>query len=185
MPIAVRLRRPQGKRPSGLRGAFAVTAGLGADELAKKFESEHDDYSAIMVKALADRLAEALAEKTHAMARQEWGYESAVPSNEDLIAENFRGIRPAFGYPACPDHRPKVRLFDLLQAGGIGMALTESCAMTPAASVSGLYFAHPGARYFSVNRIGRDQLADYSVRLGTTLSESEKWLQSNLGYTPE
>jgi 5-methyltetrahydrofolate--homocysteine methyltransferase len=165
-------------------GAFSVTAGLGADELARKFESEHDDYSAIMVKALADRLAEALAEKTHAMVRQEWGYESAVPSNEDLIAENFRGIRPAFGYPACPDHRPKVRLFDLLRAGDIGMALTESCAMTPAASVSGLYFAHPSARYFSVNRIGRDQLEDYSARLGTTLADSEKWLQSNLGYTP-
>jgi len=165
-------------------GAFAVTAGLGADELARKFELEHDDYSAIMVKALADRLAEALAEKLHGTVRREWGYELVEPSSEDLIAENFRGIRPAFGYPACPDHRPKVRLFDLLRAGEVGLALTESCAMTPAASVSGLYFAHPGARYFSVNRIGRDQLEDYSRRLGTTLAESEKWLQSNLGYSP-
>ena len=166
-------------------GAFAVTAGIGADELARKFEGEHDDYSAIMVKALADRLAEALAEKLHAEVRREWGYELEQPSNEDLIAENFRGTRPAFGYPACPDHRPKVRLFDLLQASEIGMALTESCAMTPAASVSGLYFGHPKASYFSVNRIGKDQLEDYSRRLGTSLEESEKWLQSNLGYSPE
>jgi 5-methyltetrahydrofolate--homocysteine methyltransferase len=166
-------------------GAFAVTAGLGAEELSRKFEQEHDDYSAIMVKALADRLAEALAEYLHGTVRREWGYETAEPSKEDLIAENFRGTRPAFGYPACPDHRPKLHLFDLLRATDIGMALTESCAMTPAASVSGLYFAHPKASYFSVVRIGKDQLEDYSRRFGCSLEESEKWLQSNLGYTPE
>jgi 5-methyltetrahydrofolate--homocysteine methyltransferase len=163
-------------------GAFAVTAGIGAEEIATEFEEQNDDYSAIMVKALADRLAEALAEYLHACVRKEWGYELDAPSNEDLIAEKFRGIRPAFGYPACPDHKPKRGLFELLRADDAGMALTESCAMTPAAAVSGLYFAHPQARYFNVGRIARDQLEDYSRRMGQTLEESEKWLQSNLGY---
>ncbi|HSC89457.1 MAG TPA: methionine synthase [Polyangiaceae bacterium] len=166
-------------------GAFAVTAGIGAEELAKRFEGEHDDYSAILVKALADRLAEAFAEYLHARARREWGYEAAEPSNEELIAEKFRGIRPAFGYPACPDHRPKQALFELLQARNVGMDLTESMAMTPAASVSGIYLAHPEARYFNVGRVGRDQLDDYSKRLGLELGESERWLASNLGYSPE
>jgi 5-methyltetrahydrofolate--homocysteine methyltransferase len=166
-------------------GAFAVTGGLGAEALAKKYEAESDDYSAIMVKALADRLAEALAEYLHARARKEWGYEAATPSNDALIAEDYRGIRPAFGYPACPDHRPKFALFDLLSADEAGMALTESCAMTPAASVSGLYFGHPQVKYFNVGRLGADQLADYAARMGSTVSESEKWLQSNLGYTAE
>jgi 5-methyltetrahydrofolate--homocysteine methyltransferase len=138
-----------------------------------------------MVKALADRLAEALAEYMHARARKEWGYEGATPKNEDLIAENYRGIRPAFGYPACPDHRPKRALFALLQAEQAGLALTESCAMTPAASVSGLYFGHPKAQYFNVSRLGKDQLEDYARRLGSPLRDSEKWLQSNLGYDPE
>lgn len=166
-------------------GAFAVTGGLGAEELVKKYEAENDDYSAIMVKALADRLAEALAEYMHALVRKEWGYETATPRNEDLIAENYRGIRPAFGYPACPDHRPKRVLFDLLQAQEAGLALTESCAMTPAAAVSGLYFGHPKAQYFNVSRLGKDQLEDYARRLGSSLRDSEKWLQSNLGYDPE
>jgi len=163
-------------------GAFAVTGGIGAEELAVHFEKDHDDYSAIMVKALADRLAEALAEYMHAQARKIFGYEKAPLSNEELIAENYRGIRPAFGYPACPDHTPKFDLFRILEAGEIGMALTESCAMTPAASVSGLYFAHPKASYFNVGRLGQDQLIDYSQRMGRSLEESEKWLQSQLGY---
>jgi len=163
-------------------GAFAVTGGLGAEELALKFEAEHDDYSAIMVKALADRLAEALAEYMHAEARRIFGYETATPDNEQLIAENYRGIRPAFGYPACPDHLPKKFLFELLRADEVGLALTESCAMTPAASVSGLYFAHPEARYFNVGRLGKDQLLDYSARMGQSVEVSEKWLQSQLGY---
>lgn len=163
-------------------GAFAVTGGLGAEELVKQYEADHDDYSAIMVKALADRLAEALAEYMHAKARIVFGYESEIASNEELIAENYRGIRPAFGYPACPDHSPKQDLFRLLGADEVGMALTESCAMTPAASVSGLYFAHPKARYFNVGRLGKDQLLDYSARMGRSLEESEKWLQSLLGY---
>src|SRR5690606_7271066 len=151
-------------------------------ELVKQYEADHDDYSAIMVKALADRLAEALAEYMHAKARIVFGYESEIASNEELIAENYRGIRPAFGYPACPDHSPKQDLFRLLGADEVGMALTESCAMTPAASVSGLYFAHPKARYFNVGRLGKDQLLDYSARMGRSLEESEKWLQSLLGY---
>jgi 5-methyltetrahydrofolate--homocysteine methyltransferase len=163
-------------------GCFAVTGGLGAEALAKKYEDDNDDYSAIMVKALADRLAEALAEYMHAQARRVFGYESEPLANEDLIAEKYRGIRPAFGYPACPDHSPKKALFDLLEASEIGMALTESCAMTPAAAVSGLYFAHPKSSYFNVGRLGQDQLLDYSKRMGRSLEESEKWLQSQLGY---
>ncbi len=166
-------------------GAFAVTGGLGAEELARKYEDDNDDYSAIMVKALADRLAEALAEYMHAKARREWGYETETPANEELIAENYRGIRPAFGYPACPDHRPKQALFDLLRADEAGLALTESFAMTPAAAVSGLYFGHPKAKYFNVSRIGPDQVADYAPRIGGTALDTEKWLQSNLGYDPE
>ncbi len=166
-------------------GAFAVTGGLGAEELARKYEDDNDDYSAIMVKALADRLAEALAEYMHARARREWGYETETPANEELIAENYRGIRPAFGYPACPDHRPKQALFDLLRADEAGLALTESFAMTPAAAVSGLYFGHPKAKYFNVSRIGPDQVADYAPRIGGTALDTEKWLQSNLGYDPE
>ena len=133
-------------------GAFAVTAGIGADELADRFASELDDYRSIMVKALADRLAEAFAEHLHEVARREW-YESGEPhANEDLIAENYRGIRPAFGYPACPDHSEKRTLFDLLDAESAGIELTESFAMIPGASVSGLYFGHPAARYFAVGR---------------------------------
>ncbi len=164
-------------------GAFAVTSGVEADDLAARFEKDHDDYKAIMVKALADRLAEAFAEYLHARARRDWGYgESEALSNEDLIAERYRGIRPAFGYPACPDHLPKRTLFPLLDAPSVGIELTETCAMMPAASVSGLYFAHPDARYFTVGRLGRDQIEDYAERMGLSAEEAEKWLASNLGY---
>ncbi|MAE94340.1 MAG: methionine synthase [Deltaproteobacteria bacterium] len=167
-------------------GAFAVTAGLGADALAKAFEEEGDDYHAIMAKALADRLAESFAEWLHREARLAWGFAGDERlDNEDLIAERYRGIRPAFGYPACPDHRPKRTLFDLLGAEALGLELTESCAMHPAASVSGLYFAHPGARYFSVGAIGRDQVEDYARRSDGNVADAERWLASNLAYDPE
>jgi len=164
-------------------GGFAVTAGIGADEIARAHEARHDDYSAIMVKALADRLAEAFAEMLHARVRREWGYEEAEElSNEDLIAERYRGIRPAFGYPACPDHLPKRRLFDLLRACEIGMSLSESLAMLPAASVSGIYLHHPEARYFAVGSVERDQVASYAERMDMPLAEVERWLAPNLGY---
>ena len=159
-------------------GAFAATAGVGADALAAEFERDHDDYRAIMVQALADRLAEAAAEYLHAEARRQWGYGAGEKlSHEDLLRERYRGIRPAFGYPACPDHSGKFALWDLLEPGAIGMGLTESAAMTPAASVSGLYLAHPGAHYFSVGRIGADQLEDYARRKGMTVPEAERWLR--------
>ena len=164
-------------------GAFAVTAGIGTDALAARYEQANDDYSAIIAKALADRLAEAGAEWLHQKARQAWGYGAAEAlSPSELIAEKYRGIRPALGYPACPDHVEKRRLFSLLDAESIGMALTESCAMTPAASVSGLYFQHPEARYFTVGKLGRDQMVDYARRRGVSLEEAERWLRSNLGY---
>ena len=166
-------------------GAFAVTAGLGADDLVRAFEADHDDYQAIMVKALADRLAEAFAEYLHARARRDWGYGAAETlSNDQLIDEAYRGIRPAFGYPACPDHTEKATLFALLDAGEVGMALTESFAMTPPASVSGIYLAHPDARYFMVGRIGQDQVQDYAARKGMAVEEVERWLAPNLGYVP-
>jgi 5-methyltetrahydrofolate--homocysteine methyltransferase len=169
---------------SGLRdhvGAFAVTAGLGTDELVHKFEAAGDDYNAIMTKALADRLAEALAEMLHQRVRREWGYgASETLSNDDLIAEKYRGIRPAFGYPACPDHTEKGKLFDLLGAPEAGLSLTESFAMSPAASVSGIYLAHPEARYFDVGRIGPDQIRDYAQRKGMSVAEVEKWLAPRL-----
>jgi 5-methyltetrahydrofolate--homocysteine methyltransferase len=162
-------------------GAFAV--GIhGADELAATFQAEHDDYRAIMVKALADRLAEAFAEYLHLRARREWYEPEERLSSEELIAERFRGIRPAFGYPACPDHTEKRKLFELLGAKAIGLELTESYAMTPAAAVSGIYLAHPLSRYFSVGRLGRDQVEDYAVRKGMTIEEVERWLSPNLGY---
>jgi 5-methyltetrahydrofolate--homocysteine methyltransferase len=163
-------------------GAFAVTAGLGADELAAHFAAEHDDYHAIMVKALADRLAEAFAEHLHEVARRAWYETGPRLAPEQLIADRFRGIRPAFGYPACPDHSEKQKLFDLLGAADAGLALTETYAMTPAASVSGIYLAHPEARYFSVGRLGRDQVEDYAARKGVATGEVERWLRSNLGY---
>jgi len=173
---------------SGLRdhvGAFAVTAGIGADELAKEYEADDDDYRAIIVKALADRLAEAFAEFLHAQARRAWYAPEERISNDEAIAERFRGIRPAFGYPACPDHTEKRTLFDLLGAREIGMDLTSGCSMTPVASVSGLYLAHPRARYFHLGRIGKDQVEDYARRKGQSLGETERWLAPNLAYEPE
>jgi len=163
-------------------GAFAVTAGLGVDELAGRFTADHDDYRAIMVKALADRLAEAFAEYLHELVRRSWYETGPRLSSEELIGEKYRGIRPAFGYPACPDHSEKHTLFDLLDARAIGMNLTESGAMTPTAAVSGLYFAHPRSRYFMVGKIGRDQVEDYARRKGMTAAEAERWLRPNLAY---
>ena len=165
-------------------GAFAVAI-HGAEQLAASYQQDQrDDYQAIMVKALADRLAEAFAEHIHLLARRDWYEPDADPAIEDLHAERFRGIRPAFGYPASPDHSLKRTLFGLLGAGQLGMALTESYAMTPAASVSGLLFAHPSSRYFTVGRIGRDQAADYARRCGISLAEAERWLRPNLAYDP-
>jgi 5-methyltetrahydrofolate--homocysteine methyltransferase len=176
-------------RETGLRdwiGAFAVTAGLGAEELVAEHEKRHDDYAAIMVKALADRLAEALAEWLHRKARADWGYGAGETlSLEELLREKYRGIRPAPGYPACPDHTEKGLLFDLL--GGedrVGIRLTETFAMRPAASVCGFFFAHPQARYFAIGRIGRDQVLDYHRRKGMDLRSVERWLAPSLAYDP-
>jgi 5-methyltetrahydrofolate--homocysteine methyltransferase len=165
-------------------GAFACTAGLGADALAARFEAENDDYSAITVKALADRLAEACAEWLHETVRREWYETGPKMTYEELVGERYRGIRPAFGYPACPDHSRKTALFELLDAPAIGMELTETWAMTPAASVSGLYLAHPAARYFNVGRLGKDQVEDYAGRCGVDRREAEAWLRPNLAYDP-
>ena len=168
-------------------GAFACTAGHGCDELAARFEREHDDYSAILVKALADRLAEAFAEWLHAKVRCAWGYgREEQLTSEQIIAEEYRGIRPAPGYPACPDHTEKWSIFRLLEAEeAAGMALTENCAMTPAASVSGLYFGHPESRYFAVDRITREQVKAYAARKGMPVAQVERWLAPNLGYDVE
>ena len=168
-------------------GFFAVTAGIGLDRLVRDFEAAHDDYNAIMAKALADRLAEAFAERLHQRVRQEfWGYAvDELLKNDDLIAEQYRGIRPAPGYPACPDHTEKGELFRVLDAPhNASITLTETFAMSPAASVSGYYFAHPEARYFGTGRIDRDQAADYARRKGMSLAEAEKWLAPVLGYEP-
>ena len=167
-------------------GGFAVTAGIGADEVAAKFKAEHDDYSAIMLKALADRLAEAFAEYAHKLARDAWGFgRDENLRMEDLMREKYRGIRPAAGYPACPDHAEKQTLFDLLDAEKkAGIKLTESFAMHPGASVSGLYFSHPEAKYFGVGKIGRDQIEDYAGRSGEPVAAVEKRLATNLGYEP-
>ncbi|HWG55856.1 MAG TPA: methionine synthase [Gaiellaceae bacterium] len=165
-------------------GAFAVAV-HGADAVAARFEAERDDYRAITAKALADRLAEAAAEWLHLEARRGWYEPAAAPSREDLLGERYRGIRPAFGYPACPDHSEKQRLFDLLDAGAVGLALTESYAMQPAAAVSGLLLAHPGSRYFAVGRVARDQVEDYAARKGAPVTEVERWLRPNLAYDPD
>jgi 5-methyltetrahydrofolate--homocysteine methyltransferase len=167
-------------------GAFAVTAGFGVEELCRKFEQDHDDYNSIMTKALADRLAEAFAELLHQRARKEWGYgQTEVLSPEDLIREKYRGIRPAAGYPACPDHTEKWVLWKLLDVErNTGIKLTESCAMWPGASVSGLYFAHPESKYFAVGKIGRDQVLDYQRRKALDLPTVERWLGPYLNYEP-
>ena len=168
-------------------GAFAVSAGRGIDAVASEAESEGDDFRSILVKALGDRLAEAFAEYLHARVRTElWGYAAGENLSErELVAEAYRGIRPAPGYPACPDHAQKRTIFDLLGADALEMELTESCAMLPASSVSGWYFAHPQARYFGVGRVGRDQVEDYAGRLKWSVEEAEEWLAPNLGYDPE
>ncbi len=167
-------------------GAFAVTSGHGLDELVKKFKADHDDYNAIMAEALADRLAEAFAEFLHKRVREEWGYGKAEQMTvEQLIEERYRGIRPAAGYPACPDHTEKEILWQLLDVEkNAGIRLTESFAMWPGSSVSGLYFAHPESKYFAVGKLGRDQLLDYHVRKGMTLPEAERWLGPYLNYDP-
>jgi 5-methyltetrahydrofolate--homocysteine methyltransferase len=162
-------------------GGFAVTAGIGAYELAREYEQAHDDYNAIITKALADRLAEAFAEYLHAQVRKDWGYgKDETLSVDELIGEAYRGIRPAFGYPACPDHSEKVTLFELLDAPAVGITLTESFAMMPPASVSGLYLSHPDAKYFNVGRLGRDQVLDYAARKVVSVEQAERWLGANL-----
>ncbi len=168
-------------------GGFAVTTGIGIEKQLKVFEADHDDYSGILLKALADRLAEAFAERLHERVRREfWAYaENETLENDALIREAYQGIRPAPGYPACPDHTAKRDLFTLLNAEkNAGIKLTDNFAMMPAASVSGYYFSHPDAKYFGVGRVGKDQVEDYAKRRGITLAEAERWLAPNLGYTP-
>jgi len=177
---------PKGSGVADYVGAFAVTAGIGIEKKLKEFENKHDDYSAIMLKALADRLAEAFTELLHKRVRQEfWGYgRDERLDHAALIAEKYRGIRPAPGYPACPDHTEKGPLFELLKAERIGMRLTESYAMYPAAAVSGFYFSHPESQYFAVGKVGRDQIEDYARRKGMPVAEAERWLTPNLAYEP-
>jgi 5-methyltetrahydrofolate--homocysteine methyltransferase len=174
-------------KETGLRdsiGAFAVTSGIGLKMLTDRFKAGHDDYSAIMAEAVADRLAEAFAECLHKRVREEWGYGRAENlSNEEMIHEKYRGIRPAAGYPACPDHTEKGTLWRLLDVEAkTGIKLTESFAMWPGSSVSGLYFAHPESRYFSLGKIDRDQVTDYAQRNGMSVAEVERWLGPNLNY---
>jgi 5-methyltetrahydrofolate--homocysteine methyltransferase len=178
---------PQASGLTDYIGAFAVTSGIGIEPLVERFERDHDDYGSIMTKALADRLAEGLAEVVHERARADWGYgQGESLTTEELIRERYRGIRPAPGYPACPDHTEKRRLFDLLKAEeATGIRLTETFAMYPASSVSGLYFSHPDARYFSVGKIERDQVHDYQRRKGMDLRTVERWLAPNLNYDPD
>jgi 5-methyltetrahydrofolate--homocysteine methyltransferase len=178
-------------RGSGVRdyfGAFALTAGIGIEPHLQRFEAAHDDYSSIMLKVLADRLAEAFAERLHERVRREfWGYAPEEKlGNEQLIREEYRGIRPAPGYPACPDHTEKATLWRLLDVDrNAGIALTESYAMYPTAAVSGWYFSHPQSRYLAVGRIDRDQVEDYALRKSLSVEEVERWLAPNLGYEPE
>jgi 5-methyltetrahydrofolate--homocysteine methyltransferase len=164
-------------------GLFAVTSGIGMEKREALFQAKHDDYGSIMLKAIADRLAEAFAELMHERVRKDlWGFATGEHlTNEELINEKYRGIRPAPGYPACPEHAVKARMFEVLGAGEIGMAITENYAMTPASSVSGFYFSHPHAKYFNVGRIGRDQLEDLAARKSETVDELERWLAPNLG----
>ena len=169
-------------------GAFAVTAGVGLKKLVETYEADHDDYSSIIAKALADRLAEAFAEHLHHRVRREyWGYaDDETLGKDDLIAERYCGIRPAPGYPACPDHTEKRLLWELLDVERrVDIRLTESFAMDPGASVCGWYFSHPQARYFGVGKIGREQVVDYADRKGMSVAETERWLAPNLSYEPE
>ncbi len=166
-------------------GGFCVTTGHGVDELAARYERDHDDYNSILLKALADRLAESFAEQMHKRVRTElWGYDPQESlDNESLIRERYRGIRPAPGYPACPDHTEKATLFDLLDATATtGVSLSENYAMSPASSVSGFYFAHPDAKYFAVGKIGRDQVESLAARKGASVESVERWLRPNLNY---
>ena len=171
-------------RSADFLGAFAVTAGIGLKELVEKFKADHDDYNAIMAEALADRLAEAFAEYLHKCVRDEWGFGKAEKlTTDDLIEEKYRGIRPAPGYPACPDHTEKRILWELLDVErNAGMKLTESCAMWPGSSVSGFYFAHPESKYFAVGKLNRDQIEDYAARKGQSVAETERWLGPWLNY---
>jgi 5-methyltetrahydrofolate--homocysteine methyltransferase len=175
-------------RDSGVKdwiGAFAVTTGIGLDEKVREFEARHDDYGSIMLKALADRLAEALAERMHERVRREfWGYAPEERfTNDDLVREKYRGIRPAPGYPACPDHTEKATLFSMLDVErNAGITLTENFAMHPTAAVSGWYFSHPEATYFGVGKIDADQVSDYARRKGLTVQEAERWLAPVIGY---
>jgi 5-methyltetrahydrofolate--homocysteine methyltransferase len=168
-------------------GAFAVTSGHGLKDIVERFKADHDDYNAIMAEALADRLAEAFAEYLHKRARDEWGFgKQENLSTNDLLEEKYRGIRPAAGYPACPDHTEKETLWKLLDAqNNAAIKLTENFAMWPGSSVSGLYFAHPESKYFAVGKLGRDQLLDYHRRKGMTLQETERWLGPYLNYEPD
>jgi 5-methyltetrahydrofolate--homocysteine methyltransferase len=184
--VAGKSSGPGGTPPEDYIGAFAVTAGIGADELAKKFKADNDDYNAIMTEALADRLAEAFAEYLHKRVRAEWGYgRNENLTIEQLIGEQYRGIRPAAGYPACPDHTEKWTLWKLLDAEkNAGIRLTESCAMWPGSSVSGLYFSAAQSKYFAVGKLDRDQVLDYHRRKGMDLAVVEKWLGPYLNYEP-
>jgi 5-methyltetrahydrofolate--homocysteine methyltransferase len=178
------LIRPQTKNKADYIGMFAVTAGIGLEKLIEKFKTDHDDYSEIMAKALADRLAEAFAELLHQKVRTEyWGYahEEGV-STDELIEEKYQGIRPAPGYPACPDHTEKRTIFELLKAEELGITLTESFAMFPASSVSGYYFSHPQSKYFGLGKIEKDQVVEYASRKGVEVTETERWLAPNLSY---
>jgi 5-methyltetrahydrofolate--homocysteine methyltransferase len=169
-------------------GGFAVTAGHGIEEHVARFEAGHDDYNAILLKSLADRLAETLAERMHQRARTEfWGYaRDEALGVDEIIDEKYRGIRPAPGYPACPEHSEKATLFRLLSAGGnAGMVLTDNFAMLPAASVSGWYFSHPRSQYFVLGRVSKEQVEDYARRKGVNLAQAERWLAPNLDYDPE
>ena len=169
-------------------GAFAVTAGLGSEAKVKEFKEQLDDYSAILLESLADRLAEAFAERLHERVRTEfWGYAPDESlDNQALLKEEYDGIRPAPGYPACPEHTEKATLWQLLDVEkNTGITLTESMAMWPGASVSGFYYSHPQSQYFVVGRIGKDQVEDYAARKGMSLAEAERWLSPNLGYEPE
>ncbi len=165
-------------------GMFAVTGGIGLEKLVARYKADHDDYSEIMAKALADRFAEAFAECLHEKVRKElWGYEADENlSTEQLIKEEYNGIRPAPGYPACPDHTEKKLLFELLEAEKVGITLTESYAMYPGAAVSGFYFSNPQSKYFGLGKIEKDQVIDYAKRKGMSVEEVEKWLGPNLSY---